>query len=73
MSTRTVDDDGQLLSPAKLADRWDVTRKHIYGLMARGLPSMKVGGARRIRVSDAEAWLADQNSGGRMSTPDNVS
>lgn len=26
----------------------------------RGLPSMKIGRARRIRLSDAEAWLAGE-------------
>lgn len=56
----TLVDPGQLLSADELAARWSVTRAHIYNLMARDLPSVKVGRCRRIRVGDAEAWLAAQ-------------
>jgi excisionase family DNA binding protein len=49
-----------LLKPEELAAHWSVTRSYVYKLMAeRGLPSVKIGAARRIRLSDAEAWLEE--------------
>lgn len=50
----------RLMKPAELADYWSVTRAHIYNQMARGLPSLKIGTSRRIRLSEAEVWLEAQ-------------
>jgi len=52
--------DTRLLSPERLADHWDCSRAHIYRLLQQGMPSLKLGRARRIRVADAEAWIAEQ-------------
>ena len=48
-----------LVTAAELASRWGVSRAHVYNLMKRGLPSVKVGNARRFRPSQADAWLDD--------------
>ena len=51
-----------LLSPAALAETLGITRATVYNLMARGMPSLKVGRCRRFRLDDVLAWLeAEQN------------
>lgn len=50
-------DPGVLLTPEALAERWSCSRAFIYKLMDKGLPSLKLGRARRIRLGDAERWL----------------
>lgn len=54
----THPDPNRLVSPEGLAAHWSVSRPFIYRLLREGMPSLKLGRARRIRVSDAEAWLA---------------
>lgn len=54
-------DPGTLLSPEGLATRWSVSRVFIYKCMERGLPTVKLGRTRRIRVGDADRWLAEQD------------
>ena len=54
MSTTTE----QLLTAEQLAQRWQVSRAHIFNLMSRGMPSLKIGRARRFDIGAAEAWLA---------------
>ena len=53
----------ELITMADLATRWGVSTMTIHRLIVdQGLPSIKFGAskqaARRIRVSEAEAWLA---------------
>lgn len=48
---RLVDADG-------LAERWQCSRAFIYKMIPQGLPTLKLGRARRFRVADADAWLA---------------
>lgn len=50
----------RLLTATELAERWGVSRAHVYNLMKRGLPSVKVGRCRRFRPSEADAWLSGE-------------
>ena len=52
-----------LLSPAALAETLGITRATVYNLMARGMPSLKVGRCRRFRLDDVLAWLEAQQNG----------
>ena len=46
------------VTPEQAAEMLSLHRSMIYKLMASGeLPSLKVGRARRIRLSDIEDWL----------------
>lgn len=47
----------RLLTAAELADHYGVSRAHVYNLMNRGMPSVKLGAARRFRVDEVDAWL----------------
>jgi excisionase family DNA binding protein len=47
---------------AELADRLKVSRAHIYNLLARGLPSIKVGRCRRFRRIDVDKWLDESQA-----------
>lgn len=51
----------RLVSAAEVADHYGVSRAHVYNLLARGMPSVKVGRCRRFRLSDVDAWLDAQN------------
>ena len=53
-------DSGLLLSVAQLATRWSMSRATIYRALDNGLPSLKLGRSRRIRLSDADQWLSEQ-------------
>lgn len=57
---RAVDHDhagDRLVTPAELAVRWGCSRQHVYNLMSAGLPSVRLGRARRIRLDDADDYL----------------
>lgn len=59
------------VNPAQAARLIGVTRSTIYLLIASGeLPSFTVGRARRIRISDIDAWItlriASETSVGRI-------
>lgn len=58
-----TDPDVRLLTASQLADRYGVCRAHIYNLMGRGMPSLKVGAARRFRPSEVDAWLEGEQTG----------
>lgn len=51
-----------------LLTMWDMekllqlSKPKIYELMARGLPSLKIDGARRFRPSAVQAWIEQQVS-----------
>ena len=48
----------EVLTPEELAAFLKVGRTYAYGLLASGaIPSFKLGGLRRIRRRDAEAFL----------------
>jgi excisionase family DNA binding protein len=53
-------DAGLLLTVAQLATRWSMSRATIYRALEDGLPSLKLGRSRRIRLSDADQWLNEQ-------------
>jgi excisionase family DNA binding protein len=55
-----ITDAGLLLTVAQLATRWSMSRATIYRALEDGLPSLKLGRSRRIRVSDADQWLNEQ-------------
>ncbi len=50
-----------LVSPDDVAEYLGVSRPTVYNLMARGLPSLKVGRCRRFRLADVDAWLDAQS------------
>jgi predicted DNA-binding transcriptional regulator AlpA len=52
----------RLVSPRQLAELWGCSRAHVYVLMGQGLPSLTLGRARRIRLSDADVWLDERTS-----------
>jgi excisionase family DNA binding protein len=54
----------ELLTAAQLAERWSCSRQHIYRMMKQGLPSLRLGGSRRFRWSDAEEFIAHQIKAG---------
>lgn len=64
MDETSVPDPDRLLKAESLAQHWDCSRQFVYKLLSQGMPSVKIGRARRIRLSDAEAWLAAQQSKG---------
>lgn len=54
--------DGRLLTAAELAERYGICRATVYNLLAQGLPSIKVGRARRFDVARTDAWLEAQQT-----------
>lgn len=50
----------RLVTARDVANHFGVSRATVYNLMARGLPSVKVGAARRFRLSEVDDWLAAQ-------------
>lgn len=57
-------DETRLITAGELAAHWCCSRQHVYNLLHRGLPSLKLGRSRRFRVAAAESWLEDQQGGG---------
>lgn len=56
----TPTDGGRLLRIDELAERWGVSRGWIYGAIQRGaLPTVKLGRSRRVRVADADRFVAE--------------
>ncbi len=50
--------DGLLLTIADAAQRLSIGRSMLYTLIQRGeLPSVKLGGARRVLLADLEAFV----------------
>ncbi len=37
-----------------------ITREHVYALMDKGLPTLKLGRTRRILSDDLYTWLKEQ-------------
>ena len=57
-------DPGRLLTVDQLAERWACSRSFIYQLLDEGLPSLKLGKARRFRPMDVDPWLLDRCGAG---------
>ncbi|CAN5618911.1 hypothetical protein BH10ACT1_BH10ACT1_19900 [soil metagenome] len=55
-------DPNRLVTVPELAAHWGVSRAHVYNLISVGLPTKKIGRARRIRIAEADAWLDAINS-----------
>lgn len=52
---------GQLLTADQLAERWQVTRDHVYRLAREGrIPTVCVGRYYRFRLATIEAWETAQ-------------
>jgi len=50
-----------LLNVAEVAEALGVSRRQVYNLAATaGLPTVKLGGRRLVRVSDLHEWVAAQ-------------
>ena len=45
------------ISVKQLADKYGVDRTTVYKWIKRGMPSIKIGGTRRFKVSDVEEWI----------------
>jgi excisionase family DNA binding protein len=50
----------RLVTPDELAQLWSCSRATVYRQLDQGLPSLKLGRSRRIRLTDAARWLAHQ-------------
>lgn len=55
-TTRSLLPD-RLLNADETAEHYGVSRAHVYNLMHRGMPSVKLGRSRRFRLSQCDAWL----------------
>ena len=53
-----------LLTPEQVARRLNISRSMVYLLLAdpNGIPSITIGRCRRIRESDLQRWLDEQQS-----------
>ena len=56
----TPADPGRLLTVDQLAERWACSRSFVYQLLDEGLPSLKLGTARRFRPADVDRYLAER-------------
>ncbi len=48
----------EVLKPGEYADRLRVSVGHVHRWIKKGMPHFKVEGRARIRVKEADAWLA---------------
>ncbi|WP_367401256.1 helix-turn-helix domain-containing protein [Paraconexibacter antarcticus] len=63
----------RLLTADELAERWQVSKAHVYRLAREGrIPTVPIGRYYRFRVSSIEAWEAAQDGCDRMVTPSGV-
>ncbi len=64
MPPETKDAPG-LLTIREVVDRSALSRRTIYSLIRSGeLPSVKIGGARRVREDDLDRFIAERRQGG---------
>ena len=47
-------------SAEEVAKMLGITREHVYALMDKGLPTLKLGRTRRILSDDLDTWLKEQ-------------
>lgn len=59
----TNEGPGKVLTPAKLADRWQCSERHVRNMIKRGeLPAFRLGDKLiRIKISDVEEY--ERNGG----------
>jgi hypothetical protein len=51
----------EIVDPAGYAKRWGFSKRKVSGLLAQGLPHLKIGSRRvRIFISEADAWMRTQ-------------
>jgi hypothetical protein len=55
--TRETPPSDVLERPERFAQRIDQSRAQVYKYLAEGMPSLKLGNARRIDPAEALAWL----------------
>ena len=55
-----ADSEPRFITAAELADRWGISRQHVYNLLRQGLPSVTIGRARRFRTDVVDAWIEAQ-------------
>ena len=48
------------LGAEEVAKMLGITREHVYALMDKGLPTLKLGRTRRILSDDLDTWLKEQ-------------
>jgi len=54
---------GRLLTAEDLAERWQVTRAHVYRLAREGrVPMVAIGRYYRFRLATIEAWEHEQEA-----------
>ncbi len=46
-------------SAEEVAKMLGITREHVYTLIDKGLPTLKLGRSRRILSDDLDAWLKE--------------
>lgn len=57
----------RLLTADDLAERWSVSKAHVYRLSReRGLPTVRLGRYYRYRLAAIEAWEAAQEAGSNV-------
>ena len=62
--------DAMLLKVPDVVACLGISRAKVYELMASGeLPSVRVGGSRRIRASDLETFVTDLDANWRKAVP----
>jgi excisionase family DNA binding protein len=52
----------KLLKVEEVADILGVSRVKVYLLLRNGLPSVKIGGARRFQPEKVQAWIEQQSA-----------
>jgi excisionase family DNA binding protein len=64
LGRRVGKDEPLLLTPEQVARRLNISRSMVYLLLAdpNGIPSITIGRCRRIRESDLQRWLDEQQS-----------
>lgn len=56
-----MNDSEKYITTDELMSYLKVARCSIQRYIARGLPSVKIGGFRRFKLSEVEAWIKKQN------------
>jgi excisionase family DNA binding protein len=52
----------KLLTVGEVADILGISKVKVYALLKEGLPSVKIGGARRIQPEKLQAWIERQSA-----------
>jgi excisionase family DNA binding protein len=61
-ATQATVSTGQLLTAEQLADRWQVSKAHVYRLARDGhIPAVRIGRYFRFRLTAIEKWESTQD------------